>query len=158
MIGRSKTAGSLRQTCLRVIGNWFLLESKWPRRRSLSLRPYRMFPVYACISLARRPIVFPAQPPARNSTDRRCVPVAISSAFGNCQRDVVVLFMSAEPPDFIHNGRYDALRGQMPMAPQCVDQALFSEFFAFVVERFGYPIRMLAGPARSHLQRDCPWQ
>jgi hypothetical protein len=48
--------------------------------------------------------------------------------------------MSAEPPDFIDNGRYDALRGQMPMAPQCVDQALFSKFFACVVERFGYPI------------------
>ena len=34
--------------------------------------------------------------------------------------------MSAEPPDFIDNGRYDVMRGQMPMAPQCVDVALSS--------------------------------
>lgn len=70
----------------------------------------------------------------------KCTSVTISSALGNGQRDVVVLFMSAEPPDFIDNGRYDVMRGQMPMAPQCVDQALFSKFFACVVERFGYPI------------------
>jgi len=45
-----------------------------------------------------------SQPPAQNSTDRGCVSVTISSAFGNRQRDVVVLFMSAEPPDFIDDG------------------------------------------------------
>src|ERR1700680_3671273 len=57
------------------------------------------------------------------STDRRCVSVTISSALGNGQRDVVVLFMSAEPTDFIDNGRYDALRGKMPFRPlsRCVN-------------------------------------
>src|SRR5450432_2067954 len=68
------------------------------------------------------------------------IELRISSAFGNGQRDVVVLFMSAESPDFIEHSRYDALCRQMPMAPQLVDQPLFSEFFVRVVERFGYSI------------------
>ncbi len=33
------------------------------------------------------------------------------STLGNGQGDVVVLFISAEPSNVIHNGSYDALRG-----------------------------------------------
>src|ERR1019366_564260 len=71
---------------------------------------------------------------------RLTVSVTSSSALGDGQRDVVVLFTSAEPPHFIQNSRYDALRGQMPIAPQRVDQARLSKFLVCLVERLGYSI------------------
>jgi hypothetical protein len=61
------------------------------------------------------------------------VSVAASSAPGDGRGDVVILFTSAEPPHFIQNSRYDALRGQVP--PQRVDQARLSEFLVCLVER-----------------------
>jgi hypothetical protein len=66
--------------------------------------------------------------------------VIFSSALGNRQRDVVVLFMDAEPPNFVDDSGYDALGWQLPMSPEGVHQAPLSEFLSLAIGRLGYPI------------------
>jgi hypothetical protein len=59
------------------------------------------------------------------------------SAFGNNQRDIVVLLVRAELAHFIDDRCNRRLCGLVPMAPQGIDQALVSEFLSRIVERFG---------------------
>ena len=51
-----------------------------------------------------------------------------------------MLFTTAELLDLRNNRRYQDLRRQFLMPPQRLDQALFSEVFFGVAERFGYPV------------------
>src|SRR5947209_15798835 len=53
-----------------------------------------------------------------------------------------MLLLRAEPPNLIHDAFYDIAARQASMTPQGFDQALFSEFLAGVVKRFGYAIRV----------------
>jgi hypothetical protein len=59
---------------------------------------------------------------------------------GHDQRDIVVLFMRAELPNFFHDGRKQGLRGQVAVLLQCFGQSLLSELLSGGAERFGYAI------------------
>ena len=61
-------------------------------------------------------------------------------AFGDDQRDIVVLFPSAELLNIMNNRRQQGLRGEVPMSPQRLDQALFSEFLFSITKGFGYAV------------------
>ena len=53
------------------------------------------------------------------------------------QRNVVMLFVGAEPANFVHNGREQLARWKGPVAAQGFHQALFTELFAVRAKGFG---------------------
>ena len=67
-------------------------------------------------------------------------PLLPFSAPRHDHRDVVVLLIRVEPPDFIHERLQQGLRGQVAMPPQRFDEPRFSEFLAGLTERFGYAV------------------
>jgi hypothetical protein len=58
-------------------------------------------------------------------------------ALGDDEGDIVVLFVGAEEPDFVDDGCEQGLRREGAVAAQGSDQAIFSKFFAGIVEGFG---------------------
>ena len=66
----------------------------------------------------------------------------IRPALGNYESYVVVLFVRAEVPNFIHNGSKHDPRRQFTMSAQRLDQVLLSKFLSGFIERVGYPVRV----------------
>jgi hypothetical protein len=63
-------------------------------------------------------------------------------ALRNQQSNVVVLLARTELLHVVKNGIQQRLWPQVTMPPQTVNEPLFSEFFAMIVERFGDTIRV----------------
>jgi hypothetical protein len=61
----------------------------------------------------------------------------VSIAPRDHQSDVIMLLVRAEPLHVIENGIEQRLRTLVAMTPQAVNQPLFSEFLAKIVERLG---------------------
>ena len=74
---------------------------------------------------------------------------SISPELRNDRRDVVVLFLRSESPNFIHDCGQQILARELPMSPQRFHQPLLAKFFAAFVTGFGDAIRV----KRKHIAR-----
>jgi hypothetical protein len=74
------------------------------------------------------------QPSCRQTKRERSHPGLISCALADDKSNIVVLFVRTEPLDLLDYRRYHRLGSQLSVRFQRFDQALFAEFFTYLVE------------------------